>query len=68
MVVELTVNGETLCVANHPSLLDLVQRLHVSARAVVVSVNQQLVRKEQWEQTQLKDGDSIEVFTAFEGG
>ena len=67
--MKLTINGTT---ADHDvaTIADLVRELRGSddAAGVAVALNETVVPKQQWRDTQLQDGDRIEVITAVQGG
>jgi sulfur carrier protein len=62
------VNGEPLQSAGPMSLADVVARLTSAPTGVAAAVNGEVVRRTAWPQTQLADGDEIEVVTAVQGG
>jgi sulfur carrier protein len=62
------VNGERHCVAGLMSLADAVQLLTTAPTGVAAAVNGEVIRRAAWPETQLADGDEIEVVTAVQGG
>jgi sulfur carrier protein len=62
------VNGEKHEAAGSMSLADAVALLTTAPAGVAAAVNGEVIRRTQWPQTQLSDGDEIEVVTATQGG
>ena len=68
-VVEIQVNGETVPVTV-TTLDELVQgqRLPASGRGIAVALNDAVVPRAKWPDTQLKPGDRIEIVRPIVGG
>jgi len=67
--MNLIINGKaTQTIDDHPSVRDLVKDLGLVDRAVAVEVNRQLVPRLQHGDTQLNDGDVVEIVTLVGGG
>ncbi len=68
--MELRVNGNTLRVDDGATLVDLLERVHVSLEAtgVAVAVNDAVVPRREWKTTPLHEGDAVEVIHAVSGG
>jgi sulfur carrier protein len=66
-VMEIFVNGikET---GESCSLAQLVERKELNPGALVVELNQQIIKQEHWSVTQLKDGDRLELLSFVGGG
>jgi sulfur carrier protein len=62
------VNGEPRQSAGPMSLADAVALLTTAPTGVAAAVNGEVVRRAAWSQTQLADGDEVEVVTAVQGG
>jgi sulfur carrier protein len=62
------VNGEQHQAAGPMSLADAVALLTTAPSGVAAAVNGEVVRRAAWPQTQLADGDEVEVVTAVQGG
>jgi sulfur carrier protein len=62
------VNGERRESAGAMSLADAVALLTTAPGGVAAAVNGEVIRRSDWPQTQLSDGDEIEVVTATQGG
>jgi thiamine biosynthesis protein ThiS len=63
-----TVNGESRDVTEHASLQDLLDQLGLDARAVVVELNREIVRRPALSDTRLTPGDTVELVHFVGGG
>ena len=61
-------NGEKHESAGPMSLAGAVRLLTTAPTGVAAAVNGEVVRRADWPQTQLADGDEVEVVTATQGG
>ena len=50
------------------SVEELLQRLSIEPRGVAVAIAGEIVRKSEWTETRIVDGDTIEIVTAVAGG
>ncbi len=67
----ITVNGEPRQFDRVVSIRDVLTAvgLEVDAiRGVAVAVNDEVIRRESWADTPVKDGDRMEIVTAWQGG
>lgn len=64
----ITLNGEKREVADGLTVEGLLQVLNIERRRVAVEVNELIVKKDRYEATTLKDGDSVEVVSFMGGG
>jgi len=62
------VNGETRVLPGPATLLDLLRRLDLDPRSVVVEHNREIVRRPRLGETSLADGDVIELVHFVGGG
>jgi thiamine biosynthesis protein ThiS len=62
------INGESREVRDGSTLDDLVSELSLAPVRIAVELNQQVVRRDQWAQTTLADGDRIEIVHFVGGG
>jgi thiamine biosynthesis protein ThiS len=67
-MMNLTLNGEARILAGEPSVADLLVQCGLTPQRVAVEVNEQLVRRAQFEQTPLREGDRVEIVTLVGGG
>ncbi len=66
--MNLIINGEPREFSSSLALLSLIEKLGMKADRVAVELNREIVRREQWEATVLKDGDRLEIVHFVGGG
>lgn len=66
--VQITLNGERRALPAPTSVHGLIEHLGLSADAVAVERNLEIVRRHQWPGTVLRDGDRVEVVHFVGGG
>ncbi|MDH5649219.1 MAG: sulfur carrier protein ThiS [Gammaproteobacteria bacterium] len=62
------VNGEERCINDSLTVDALLENLGYAGKRVAVEVNQEIIPRSQYTQTQLKDNDRVEVVRAIGGG
>lgn len=62
------VNGEARDCPNRALLPDVLQQLGFNPRLVAVEYNGEILHRQFWSETQLKEGDRLEVVTIVGGG
>ena len=65
--MNLTINGESRN-STAATLTALVEQLGMKPDRVAVELNREIVRREAWPQTRLKDGDQLEIVHFVGGG
>ncbi len=68
--MELKVNGDTRSISKGATLADLLEGMDIKAdtTGVAVAVNEAVVPRQNWCDTQLHASDSIEIIRAVQGG
>jgi thiamine biosynthesis protein ThiS len=66
--MQVFVNGDAQELAQGVTVSDLVARHDLIPQRVAVEVNEQLVRRADYAQTPLRDGDRVEIVTLVGGG
>ena len=67
--MRLQINGEIkILELNQAYLINVINRIGHDSRTVIVEFNGVIVRPDEWEQQQVKDGDIIEIVTIVGGG
>ena len=66
--MKLQINGEPREFSAGLTLAGLVENLGMKADRVAVELNLEIVPRASWEQTQLKDGDKLEIVHFVGGG
>lgn len=63
-----TVNGERRELSEDTTVAALVAAEDLARPGVAVAVNRQVVRRAEWSETNIKDGDAVEIIHAVQGG
>ena len=66
--MNLIINGENRSLAPVETLHALVEQLGMKSDRVAIELNREIVPREQWAQTSLKDGDRLEIVHFVGGG
>lgn len=66
--MQILVNGQWRQEAGAISLADLLGKLSLQPQRVAVELNRQIVPRAQYTQTQLGEGDELEIVTLVGGG
>jgi sulfur carrier protein len=66
--IHLQVNGETHNCLSPTALPELLQQLGFNLRLVAVEYNGEILHRQFWLETQIKNGDRLEVVTIVGGG
>ncbi|MFH1074023.1 MAG: sulfur carrier protein ThiS [Candidatus Firestonebacteria bacterium] len=66
--MKLIVNGEEKSYSAHLTVLGLVKRYGLKKEGVAVEVNKKIVKKADYENMPLKDGDKVEIVHFVGGG
>jgi len=64
----ITLNGEKKTVPDNVSVLGLLEFLKIQQQRVAVELNMEIVKKDTYPTTALKDGDSVEIVSFMGGG
>ncbi len=71
MAIEILLNGEPERVEEGATLSDLLMTLDVDAetgQGIAVAVNDEVVRRYEWAERELRSGDEVDIVTALQGG
>jgi sulfur carrier protein len=67
--LQVHINGETRELSHNQLLLaELVRELALAPQRIAVEVNKRIVRRDEWDQTTINDGDRIEIVHFVGGG
>jgi sulfur carrier protein len=66
--ITIQVNGQPCTCYPDTPLPQILEKLGLNPRLVVVEYNGEIIQRQDWEQTQLKTGDRLEVVTIVGGG
>ncbi len=65
--MQITVNGQKKTISDEMTIKDLLIQLKIEQKTMASAVNMEVVKKEQWQNYRLKEGDKVE-FLHFVGG
>ncbi|MBP1596070.1 MAG: thiamine biosynthesis protein ThiS [Acidobacteria bacterium] len=66
--MKLQINGEIREVPASENVRQLLENLKITPGRIAVEVNQQIVRRQDWEQTALREFDRVEIVQFVGGG
>jgi sulfur carrier protein len=70
--MEIVLNGEKVKISPQENLMLYIKELghqwKIELDGAVVLINDQIVKKDSWKETLIKDGDSLEVLSFVSGG
>ncbi|MFH0793589.1 MAG: sulfur carrier protein ThiS [bacterium] len=66
--MQLTLNGELRTVEKELTLAALLETLSLADRRVAVMINQEVVRRGEFPQKRLQDGDTVDIIHMVGGG
>ena len=67
-MIRLTINGEEQEFPNAIPLIEYVSSLGVNPKMIAIAHNGEVLRRDEWEEVTLSDGDTVEVVRAVGGG
>ena len=67
-MITLQVNGESRQCPTQTSLPDLLILLGMNPRLVAVEYNGEILHRQYWSETHIKEGDKLEIVTIVGGG
>ena len=66
--IKIFVNGDSKEVASDSNIFSFLQSLKISTKHIAIEINENLVFRSDWQETNLKDGDKVEIVKAIGGG
>jgi thiamine biosynthesis protein ThiS len=66
--MRIQINDKDFEITEKTNLSQLLSAQNVDTSAVAVALNRQIIHREQWQQTELKDNDTITLVQAVAGG
>ena len=66
--ITLQVNGETCTCSPQTQLPQLLEQLGLNPRLVAVEYNGEILHRQFWSETQIEEGDKLEIVTIVGGG
>ena len=71
MAIDIVVNGSKSEVQKGSTIEDLLQTIDIdieNAAGIAVAINSEIVRRPEWQERELNEGDVVELVTARQGG
>jgi sulfur carrier protein len=66
--MEITVNGDRRQFPSQTFLTDLLVQLGMNPRLVAVEYNGEILQRQFWQETEVQEGDRLEIVTIVGGG
>ncbi len=66
--MKITVNGDERRINESINLVSLLQNLELPLHRIAVELNRNVVRRDDWETIEIKDGDKLEIVHFVGGG
>lgn len=66
--MKIQINGELSTIETNTTLMMLLENLSIADKRLAVERNEEIVPRSQYAQTQLEEGDDIEIVHAIGGG
>ena len=66
--MKITVNGEEREVAKGTTLASLIENLGIKVKVMAAAVNMEIVKRDRWSDTEVNEGDRIELLHFVGGG
>jgi len=66
--ITLTVNGDAVTLESQTPVTEVITQLNYNPRLVAVEYNGEILHRQHWSETVIKDGDKLEIVTIVGGG
>tara|TARA_B100001057_G_scaffold436392_1_gene467439 strand:- start:6263 stop:6478 length:216 start_codon:yes stop_codon:yes gene_type:complete len=66
--IKIYVNGDLKQFPLKINIISILESLNISSKHIAIEINESLVFRSDWEKTNLKDGDKVEIVKAIGGG
>jgi sulfur carrier protein len=66
--MQIIINGQTKEVSQNTTLLQLIKELKLEGKVMAAAINMEIVKKDKWDKTVLKEDDKIELLDFVGGG
>jgi sulfur carrier protein len=67
-LITLQINGEPRSCLQRTQLLELLEQLGMNPRLVAVEYNGEILHRQFWDKTEVREGDRLEIVTIVGGG
>ncbi|MEJ2437155.1 MAG: sulfur carrier protein ThiS [Sulfurovaceae bacterium] len=66
--MSIVVNGKNMSIEKDTNLYELIEFLKISDKVMAAAVNMNIVKKDEWENYKLQEGDKVELLNFVGGG
>ena len=66
--MQIIINGQTKEISQNTTLLELIKELNLEGKVMAAAINMEIVKKDKWDKTVLKEDDKIELLDFVGGG
>ena len=66
--MQIIINGQTKEISQNTTLLQLIKELNLEGKVMAAAINMEIVKKDKWDKTVLKEDDKIELLDFVGGG
>ena len=66
--IKIFINGDLKKFPSETNIVSILESLNISSKHIAIEINENLVFRSDWQETNLKDGDKVEIVKAIGGG
>ena len=66
--IKIVINGDLKKFPQETNIVSVLEFLNISSKHIAIEINENLVFRSDWQETNLKDGDKVEIVKAIGGG
>jgi len=66
--IKIFINGDLKKFPRETNIASVLESLNISSKHIAIEINESLIFRSDWEETNLKDGDKVEIVKAIGGG
>ena len=66
--IKIFINGDLRKFPQETNIVSLLEILNISSKHIAIEINESLIFRSDWEKTNLKDKDKVEIVKAIGGG
>ena len=66
--IKIFINGDLKKFPQETNIVSVLESLNISSKHIAIEINESLVFRSDWKETNLKDGDKVEIVKAIGGG
>ena len=66
--IKIFINGDIRKFPQESNIVSVLESLNISSKHIAIEINENLVFRSDWQETNLKDGDKVEIVKAIGGG